>query len=202
MNSPSKSYGVDYQFSDDQMGPTKLIVEKINGKTYASIDFMVVAEPSNLSNPIFPIRLSSQTIDENNVISDGNYFVDLTWFSSPLEIDQESEFIITIYDKVTGYPIPQSEYDFVILSEDGSEMFRTTGLAKAGGSFENFEFDKQDLGNIILRIGNIDQTNEFAEITTTVTPEFGIFPILILSIAIVGIILASQNSKLLLPKYF
>ena len=89
-----------------------------------------------------------------------------------------------------------------IYDPDGSEMFRTTGLAKAGGSFENFEFDKQDLGNIILLIGNIDQTNEFAEITTTVTPEFGIFPILILSIAIVGIIFASQNSKLLLPKYF
>ena len=103
---------------------------------------------------------------------------------------------------MTGYPVPQAEYDFVILSEDGSELFRTAGLAKAGGSFENFEFDEQDLGNIILRIENIDQTNEFAEITTTVTPEFGAIPILILSIALIGIIFASKNSKLLSPKYF
>ena len=201
MNSPPKSFDIDYEFSKDQIGSTNLIVEKINGKTYASIDFMVVVEPQDTFNPTFPIRLSSQFIDENKQLQEGNYFVDVTWFSNPLEIDEESEFIITIYDKITGYPVSQAEYDLVILSEDGIELFRTSGLAKAGGSFENFNFDESHLGNVVLRIENIDQSNEFAEITTAVTPEFGTIAIFVFIIAIISTIVISINSKLSLIKY-
>ena len=196
MNSPPKSFDIDYEFSDDETGPIKVIVEEINQKTYASIDFMVVVEPQNTSNPTFPIRLSSQIIDQNDQTQEGNYFVDITWFSNPLEIDEESEFIITIYDKITGYPVPQAEYDFVIFSENREELYRTSGLAKAGGSFENFSFEESDLGNIILRIENIDTTHEFAEITTSVTPEFGSITMMIFAIAIISIMMISTKSKI------
>lgn len=202
MNSPPKSFDIDYEFSKDQIGSTNLIVEKINGKTYASIDFVVVVESQDNSNPTFPIRLSSQFINENKQPQEGNYFVDITWFSNPLEINEESEFIITIYDKVTGYPVSQAEYDLVILSEDGLELLRTSGLAKAGGSFENFKFEESHLGNVVLRIENIDQSNEFAEITTAITPEFGTITIFVLIIAIISTIVISTNSKLSLIKYF
>ena len=87
---------------------------------------------------------------------EGNYFVDITWFSNPLKIDEESQFIIIIYDKITGYPISQAEYDLVILSEDELELFRTSGLTKACGNFENFKFEESHLGNVVLRIENID----------------------------------------------
>lgn len=201
MNSPPKSFDIDYEFSDDEVGPIKVIVEKINQKTFASIDFMVVVEPESTSNPTFPIRLSSQSIDTNDQLQDGNYFVDITWFSNPLQIDEESEFIITIYDKVTGYPVSQAEYDFVILSEDKKELFRTSGLAKAGGSFENFQFIDSDLGNVILRIENIDNSNEFAEITTGVTPEFGIIATMILACGIISIVIISTKSKIFLKQF-
>ena len=196
MNSPPKSFDIDYEFLDDETGPIKVIVEKINQKTFASIDFMIVVEPQNTSNPTFPIRLPSQIIDDNDKTQEGNYFVDITWFSNPLKIDDESEFIITIYDKTTGYPVPQAEYDFVILSENRDELYRTSGLAKAGGSFENFNFEESDLGNVILRIENIDTTDEFTEITTNVTPEFGSVAIMIFTIAICSILMISIQSKI------
>lgn len=195
MNSPPKSFDIDYEFSEDETGPIKVIIEKINQKSLASIDFMVVVEPQDTSNPIFPIRLPSQIIDANGETSNGNYFVDITWFSNPLKIDEESEFIITIYDKVTGYPVPQAEYDFVILSESQEELFRTSGLAKAGGSFENFQFDDSDLGNVVLRIENIDTSKEFVEITTGVTPEFGVITMMVLVIAL-SMIAVTTKSKI------
>ena len=196
MNSPPKSFDIDYEFSDDEIGPIKVIVEEINQKSFASIDFMVVVEPENTSNSIFPIKLSSQFIDDNDQTQEGNFYVDITWFANPLEIGDESEFIITIYDKITGYPVPQAEYDFVILSENREELYRTSGLAKAGGSFENFNFKESDLGNVILRIENIDTTQEFAEIITNVTPEFGPVTILIFTIAIISVIMISTKSKI------
>ena len=200
MNSPPKSFGVDFEFSDDDVGPIKVIVEKINQKTFASIDFMVVVEPEDTSNPTFPIRLSSQII-ENGQVQDGNYFVDITWFSNPLLIDEESEFIITIYDKLTGYPVSQAEYDFIILSKNGDELFRTSGLAKAGGSFVNYEFADSDLGNVTLRIENIDNSNEYAEITTGVTPEFGVIASMILACGIISIIIVSVKSKMFVKHF-
>lgn len=195
-NVEPKSNFVDYQFSDKELGPVKVIVESINDDKFSSTDFMVVVEPQEVQMPKFPLRLSSMTLNENGQ-EEGSFYVDVTWFSSPLRIDEESEFIITIYDKSTEIPVPQAEYDFVLL-QNGNEIHRTSGVARAGGNFENFEFSENQLGDVVLRIENIDQTEEFVEIPITVTPEFPLGGLIILPIVILAaIIFSSKYAKVL-----
>jgi len=79
--------------------------------------------------------------------------------------------------------------------ENQEELFRISGLAKAGGNFENFQFGDSDLGNVVLRIKNIDNSKEFAEITTGVTPEFDVITIMVLDIAL-SMIAVTTKSKI------
>lgn len=167
---PSKNGAIhQYTFSEDDVGTINMRVENIDGDPDQFAEFVIIVGMQESPIPNFPIRLASSKLVSNELI-DGNYWVDITWFPSTLKIFSDSEFIITIYDKKTDLPIPQAEYDFVLL-KDNNEIYRTSGIAKGGGTFENYRFAEQDLGNIQLRIENIDQSNEFVEIPINVVPE-------------------------------
>jgi len=52
---------------------------------------------------------------------------------------------------------------------------------------------QEKLGNVLLRIENIDQTKEFVEIPITVTPEFPIGSLIILPLVILATIIFSTK---------
>ena len=185
MNAPPKSFFEEYTFSKDQVGPVLVAVENINDTFLGSTDFMTVVEPAEVPQQEFPIRIESVSSNDKK----GNYFVDITLIPFPQEIYEESEFIITIYDKKTEKPIPNSKYDFMLLNEQGEILKKTSGLAKGGGSFENHRFIGKDLGTNILRIENINDSGEYVELPITVTPEFPIGVLYILPISLLIVIL-------------
>ena len=187
MNAPPKSFFTEYVFSNDNAGPVVVSIENINNQFLASADFMAVVETQKIPEQKFPLRLESQ----NPTGPEGSYFVDLTWIPSPLEIFNDAEFIITIYDKKTEIPIPQAEYDFVLL-KDGKEIARKSGFAKAGGSFENYRFAEKDLGDVTLRIENIDQSQEFVKIPLSVTPEFPVSVFFVLVLSLISLVFATK----------
>lgn len=177
-NSPPKTNAEEYVFSGENLGPVILSIEKIDNSEYATVDFVAVVEPKEKPKQTFPIRLTSVQ-SEGGKTKEGSYFVDMTWIPSELTPREISEFIITIYDRQTLMPVPQAEYDFVI-SQSGNEVFRKSDIAKAGGSFVNYQFSDSNIGPIILRIENIDQSGEYAEIPISVTPEFPFGSVLIM----------------------
>jgi hypothetical protein len=184
LNTSPKSNLQKYVFSDKEIGPILVSIENIGGNSLASTNFMVVVNPEKIEKQEFPIRQPSSKSDG----SEGNYLVDITWFSSPLQIYEQSEFILTIYDKETLLPVYDAKYDFVLVT-DSQEIFRKSGLASAGGSFENYRFAEKDLGSATLRIENINNSGEFVELPINVTPEFPLGVILILPVFLFGIIL-------------
>ena len=197
INTSPKSNLQKYVFSDKEVGPIIVGIENIGGSSFASTDFMVVVNPKQIEKQEFPIRQTSLKSNGDT----GNYVVDITWFSSPLQIYEQSEFILTIYDKDTLLPVYDAEYDFVLVNADNEEIFRKSGLANAGGSFENYRFVEKDLGGAMLRIENINNSDEFIELPINVTPEFPLGVILILPLSLFGIILFSRfknNSKIML----
>ena len=169
-NSPTKTNIESYTFSSDNPGPVIVSIKQIGGNQYANADFVAVVKPIEKPRQTFPIRLSSMS-NESGTTQDGRYFVDLTWVPLDLTVQEESEFIITVYDKKTLSPIPKAEYDFVIL-QNNNEVFRRSGIAQAGGDFINFKFSESNVGQNILRIENIDKSFEYVEIPISVTPEF------------------------------
>ncbi|RDJ36916.1 MAG: peptidase [Crenarchaeota archaeon] len=168
MNAPPKSSFEEITFSKDQVGPVMVAIENINDTFLGSTDFMIVVEPQETPIQEFPIRLESIGSEKEA----GSYFVDITLIPFPQEINEESEFIITIYDKKTEMPIPGSQYDFVLLDQKGDVLKKVNGFAKGGGSFENHRFLEKDLGTNTLRIENINNSDEYVELPITVTPEF------------------------------
>ncbi|MFB5609919.1 MAG: PEFG-CTERM sorting domain-containing protein [Nitrosarchaeum sp.] len=191
-NSPTLTNLEEYVFSSDNLGPVVISLENINDNDYAKVSFVAVVKQTEKQT--FPIRLASE-INESGIIKDGKYFVDLTWFPSELTTEEESEFVITIYDKQTLIPIKQVEYDLVII-QNGNEIFRKSNLAPSGGSFVDFKFSESNVGPAILRIENIEKSHEYVEIPIIVTPEFGIFAMIILSVALVSIIGLTARSRL------
>lgn len=169
-NSPTKTNIESYIFSPDNLGPVIVSIKQIGSNQYANADFVAVVKPTEKPRQTFPIRLSSVS-NESGVTKDGRYFVDITWVPLDLTTQEESEFIITIYDKNTLSPIPQAGYDFVIL-QNNNEVFRHSGIARAGGDFVNFKFSESNVGQNTLRIENIDKSSEYVDIPISVTPEF------------------------------
>lgn len=174
-----KSNFVDYTFKQENLGPVIVLIEKINDNRLSNANFVAVVNPEEIPMQVFPIRLPSAKSDQLGNLVEGNYYLDLTWVPEKLGIGEESEFIITIYDKVTGRPVPEAEYDFVLL-QNNNEMFHKSGFAQAGGSFENYKFLENQIGQITLRFENINQSGEFVEIPIVVTPEFPLGPAIIL----------------------
>jgi predicted secreted protein with PEFG-CTERM motif len=176
---------VDYIFSPENVGTIVILVEKINGNAQSSVNF--VASVSQKAQT-FPIRLTS--VSENK--TPGKYYVDLTWVPKDLPITEAAEFIMTIYDKESGLPVGQASYDFVLI-KGNSEIYRKSGLAASGGSFEGFKFSSGDVGNLMLRIEKINGSNEFVEIPITVTPEFPTGTLLVLVVTLSMIVIFSKR---------
>lgn len=167
--SPKTNY-VDFEFSERNIGTAIVSIENIEGDKLSSADFVVVVKPKSEPKQNFPIRIPSVIKDGAGNTIPGKYNVDLTWIPNTLGIG-DAEFIITIYDKETGFPVPQAEYDFVLVKDD-KEVFRKSGFAQAGGSFESIKLSEEHVGPLTLRLVEIDGSNEFVEIPIVVTPEF------------------------------
>ncbi|MEW6044845.1 MAG: peptidase, partial [Thermoproteota archaeon] len=188
-NAPPQTNYVDFEFSEQNVGTAIISIENIDGNDLSAVDFVVVVKPKSEPKQNFPIRIPSMIKDDTGNTVQGRYNVDLTWIPNTLGVG-DAEFIITIYDKASGFPIRQAEYDFVLL-KDNNEVYRKSGFAQAGGSFENVRFFEEYVGPLTLRIENIDQSDEFVEIPIMVTPEFPVV-FLVLIVALVPLVFASR----------
>ena len=103
---------------------------------------------------------------------DEQFQVDLSW--SPVEIrpDETTTFVFTIRDGAAGEPLRQSSYVFVLL-QNGAELYRNSGTAVVGGSFETYTFSEDQGGPVIIRFEDIDGTGAITEFGVVVVPEFG-----------------------------
>jgi hypothetical protein len=187
IGAPEGTNYYDYTFSNKNLGPIILSIENINGEKLSSVDYVVVVRPEQ-EKKTFPIRIPSSTQDG----SQGQYFVDLTWIPENLQ-PGESEFIFTIYDR-NLQPVSNVEYDF-ILTQNNESVYQNSGIAKAGGSYEDVTFFEENKGTITLRIENIDQSDEFIEFPILVTPEFPLGMLLVVVILFSVVVVTSRLVK-------
>ena len=123
---------------------------------------------------------------------DEQFQVDLTWDPLEIEPDKNTKFIFTIRDAATGNPLRQSSYNFVIL-QNNVEVYRTSGIAQIGGDYEEYAFSESQTGVTIIRFENIRDSGLDTEFGLVVVPEFGIFVLVTLVLAVSAMILLSKN---------
>lgn len=112
----------------------------------------------------------------------GDFQVDMTWEPETILPDQKTKFIFTIRDANTAETLRNSEYDFVIM-QDGSQLYRNSGVARVGGDFQEFAFAEEHGGTATVHIQNIRGTDQSVEFAFVVVPEFGALLVLALSVA-------------------
>ncbi len=188
-NIESKLNTFEFAFEESHEGTVKLLIEDIESNNYASTEFAFAVDAPALK---FPITIPSQTKDG----ASGSYDVDMTWIPADILPDEESEFIFTIYEKNSKIPIMDAYYEFVLI-KDGEEILRKPGIAPAGGYFEDYVFADEHSGKMLVKLDRINRSDEYAEISVNVVPEFGPFAILILSVSLIAILLATRNTSFL-----
>ena len=185
-NVDSEQNSFQFTFDESHEGSVKMVIDNIGSNKFAKTEFVFV-----VNSPIikFPITIPSQTNDGK----EGNYDVDLTWIPADLFPDEESEFIFTIYEKGSKIPIMDAYYEFVLI-KDNEEIFRNSGIAPAGGYFEDYVFTEEHAGSVLVKLDKINNSDEFAEISVNVVPEFGLISIFVLSIAFVLLLITTRSS--------
>lgn len=130
--------------------------------------------------------------------SDEQFYVDLSWEPPEIEPGESVNFIFTIRDGVTGEPLRQSDYTFVII-QNGQEIYRVNDVAAVGGAFEKYTFSEEQTGPTIIKFENIRGTGAETEFGFVVVPEFGSIVLLILVIGMISAIVMNRKFSLM-PK--
>ena len=122
--------------------------------------------------------------------------VDLSWEPINIEPDKNTIFIFTIRDGATGNTLRNSSYDFVIIQGE-QEIYRVSGNAIVGGSFETFTFSEKQTGSTIIRFENIRGTDMETEFGIVVVPEFGSITMMILAVTLTSLIILIKKNSIL-----
>jgi len=118
--------------------------------------------------------------------------IDLSWEPIEIEPGKKTKFIFTVRDPATGNTLRQSSYNFVIL-QNNEEVYRTSGVAQIGGDSKDYVFKESQTGPTIIRFENIRDSGLDTEFGLVVVPEFGIYAILTLVLAISSMVFLSHK---------
>ncbi|HXV66692.1 MAG TPA: peptidase [Nitrosopumilaceae archaeon] len=118
---------------------------------------------------------------------DERFQIDLSWDPIVIEPGINTKFVFTIRDGITGEPLRQSTYDFIIL-QNNVEIYKNSGNAAVGGQFEDYTFLEGQSGPTVIRFENIRGTGSSTEFGLVVVPEFGVIASLILVGGLISVI--------------
>jgi len=184
-NVDSELNSFHFTFDESHEGSIKMTVDDIGSNKFAETEFVFVVNAPILK---FPITIPSQASDGK----EGSYDVDMTWIPADLPPGEESEFIFTIYEKDTKVPVYDAYYEFVLI-KDGEEILRKSGIAPAGGYFEEYVFSEEHAGQTLVKLDKINKSDEYAEISVNVVPEFGSVTVLVLIVSVLAAIFTSKH---------
>lgn len=142
---------------------------------------------------IFTLEVSDKVeFPMNAQTRDEKFQVDLSWDPIEIEPNKNTKFIFTIRDGITGEPLRQSSYDFVIL-QNNIEIYRNSGNAQVGGDTEDYTFLESQTGPTVIRFENIRGTGSSTEFGLVVIPEFGMLTVFILAAGLFTMIIFNKK---------
>jgi len=105
--------------------------------------------------PDFPQDAHGNKIEKFPIIQytpDKLIELDLTWEPSIIKTFEKVIFVFQTYDPATNSNLDKMRYDLIV-TQNGQEVFRDTGLTQVGGDYRNVIFEKS--GPIEIRFQNI-----------------------------------------------
>ncbi|MEM4252602.1 MAG: PEFG-CTERM sorting domain-containing protein [Candidatus Nitrosotenuis sp.] len=118
--------------------------------------------------------------------------VDLSWDPVTIEPGKNTKFIFTFRNAMTGEPIRNTSYDFILM-QGGSEIYRKSGNAQIGGGFVDYTFSEGQTGQTSIRFERIGGTDTSTEFGVMVVPEFGSLAFIVLSLSLISALLIGKR---------
>jgi nitrogen regulatory protein PII len=105
----------------------------------------------------------------------GTYKINMSYSPANIQPTNTTTFNIEFLDPKTNQKKDNVQYDFMIMpAEDPESMLthRAAKIAQNGSAQQSFTFKDENVGSVIARVSNINNTGEFADFPITVVPEF------------------------------
>jgi len=105
--------------------------------------------------PDFPYDAHGNKIEKFPVVQftpDKLVEFDLTWEPNIIKTFEKTTFVFQTYDNIANINLDKMNYEMII-SQNGRELFRDTGITQVGGDYRNFIFETA--GPIEIRFQNI-----------------------------------------------
>ena len=103
----------------------------------------------------------------------GKYKINMSYSPANIQPTNTTTFNIEFLDPKTNQKKDNVQYDFMIMpAEDPETMIthRAAKIAQNGSAQQSFAFKDANVGSVIARVANINNTGEYADFPITVTP--------------------------------
>ena len=125
------------------------------------------------SNPLPPNSTSTTTSEPMEKLTDGGtYKVKISWNPATIQPMNPTTFNIEFLDPKSNQKIADNvQYDFMIMpAEDLETMIthRASKIAQNGSAQQSFTFTDENVGSVMVRVSNINNTGELVDFPITV----------------------------------
>ena len=124
-------------------------------------------------NPLPPNSTSTTTSEPMEKLTDGGtYKVKISWNPATIQPMNPTTFNIEFLDPKSNQKIADNvQYDFMIMpAEDLETMIthRASKIAQNGSAQQSFTFTDENVGSVMVRVSNINNTGELVDFPITV----------------------------------
>lgn len=148
---------------------------------------LVILALSSIGNSSYAVEEHDEDEEHASMIHGGksvlNMHVELLIAPEVIEPGREVTFSTRFMDNVTGKLLSNISHTLVIVASDGRELLREH--AESADYIHTFVFGEEHKGQVMVRLEDINNTNESIEFALTVVPEF---PYAVLTIGIASIL--------------
>ena len=132
-------------------------------------------QTQEVSSPLLPNSTSTTTTSKPiEKLTDGStYKVKMSWSPATIDSKTPTTFNIEFLDPKSNQKIVDNvQYDFMIMpAEDPETMIthRASKIAQNGSAQQSFTFTDENVGSVMVRVSNINNTGELVDFPITVT---------------------------------
>jgi hypothetical protein len=134
------------------------------------------------------VATSSSSSPPMEKLTDGNtYKIKMSWSPANIQAKNTTTFNIEFLDPKSNQKIKNNvQYDFMIMPAENPDTMlthRAAKIAQNGSAQQSFSFKDDNIGSVMVRVSNINNSGEYADFPITVTPEFPFAAVIQMAIA-------------------
>jgi hypothetical protein len=151
------------------MAPAAATASTDNTNTTSGNQTQEASSPPNATST----TTTTTTSEPMEKLTDGGtYKVKMSWSPATIDSKTPTTFNIEFLDPKTGQKIDNVQYDFMIMpAEDPETMIthRAFKIAQNGSAQQSFTFKDENVGSVMVRVSNINNSGELVDFPITVT---------------------------------